>query len=514
VERWGCIVADLPIIYLRGWAGSKGAVESTVADPFYGFNVGSMHIRVAPDGDPEYFAFESPLVRLMTDHGYVDAYHRGRQPEEGDDLDPHRETGSRSIWIFRYYDVTSRRVPGPGSERPEIEQHAEALAVFIEHIKTWTGAPKVVLVGHSTGGLIARSLIQRHYPEKAGWRPGPHAPPPPATEHIDKVFTYGAPHGGIQFDVPGGGLLERARDLLGRNNMDDFGPRRLRQFLLPRDWPEVGEFDPQSLYGTFPPERFFSVVGTNARDYEVAFGASAVLAGPQSDGLVQIRNAYVRGGPRAYVHRAHSGPYGLVNSEEGYQNLRRFLFGTFRVELAIDGLGRLRELPPESGLAHSADVQVSIRQLPVLMHDQQVSHHSPILLELEKAKQDQPPIALFTTYLIPSLAPDERLCRYAVRLAVYRERRARRAFSLRDHLEQVPIWVDHLVVDLEAHEDGSFSGRYGWQSQRRTEDEPLPDEIVWADEDEDHVVTIPVPEVAQERLGDDTVVIVRASPWT
>ena len=29
---------------------------------------------------------------------------------------------------------------------------------------------------------------------------------------------------------------------------------------------------------------------------------------------------------RAYVRRAHSGPYGMVNSEEGFGNLSRFLF--------------------------------------------------------------------------------------------------------------------------------------------------------------------------------------------
>ena len=65
--------------------------------------------------------------------------------------------------------------------------------------------------------------------------------------------------------------------------------------------------------------------------------------GPQTDGLVHIDNAYVRGAHRAYVHRSHSGPYGEVNSEEGYQNLRRFLFGRWAVSAA------LAELPHSSG---------------------------------------------------------------------------------------------------------------------------------------------------------------------
>jgi len=55
------------------------------------------------------------------------------------------------------------------------------------------------------------------------------------------------------------------------------------------------------------------------------------VVGPQSDGLVQIDNAYVRGAHRAYIHRSHSGRYGMVDSEEGYQNLQRFLFGDFKI---------------------------------------------------------------------------------------------------------------------------------------------------------------------------------------
>ena len=40
--------------------------------------------------------------------------------------------------------------------------------------------------------------------------------------------------------------------------------------------------------------------------------------------------------PRAFVHRSHPGHYGIVNSEAGYQNLIRFLFGTLRVDGILD----------------------------------------------------------------------------------------------------------------------------------------------------------------------------------
>jgi hypothetical protein len=60
---------------------------------------------------------------------------------------------------------------------------------------------------------------------------------------------------------------------------------------------------------------------------------------------VRIENATTHGpgpngedirSPRAFVHRSHSGHYGIVNSEEGYQNLTRFLFGALRVDGILD----------------------------------------------------------------------------------------------------------------------------------------------------------------------------------
>ncbi len=77
----------------------------------------------------------------------------------------------------------------------------------------------------------------------------------------------------------------------------------------------------------------------------MAFGLSSVLAGELSDGLVRIDNAAVDEAPRAFVHRSHSGYFGIVNSEEGYQSLTRFLFGDVRVDgvLEVESV----PLPPE-----------------------------------------------------------------------------------------------------------------------------------------------------------------------
>jgi hypothetical protein len=96
----------------------------------------------------------------------------------------------------------------------------------------------------------------------------------------------------------------------------------------------------------FPSEKVFCLVGTNRADYETAQGLSRTFAGHGSDGLVRIENATVCGvkangqmsapAAKAFVYRAHSGFFGIVNSEEAYQNLTRFLFGDVRVDLWVD----------------------------------------------------------------------------------------------------------------------------------------------------------------------------------
>ncbi|MGH7945762.1 MAG: hypothetical protein ACREF9_12245, partial [Opitutaceae bacterium] len=142
-----------------------------------------------------------------------------------------------------------------------------------------------------------------------------------------------------------------------RNDADNFNRGRMAEYLgLPAATEDVG-----NLGGTFDVSRFFCLVGTNWQDYTVAAGWSRRLTGPMSDGLVRIVNATVysraagaekRQGPRAFVHRSHSGHYGIVNSEEGYQNLVRFLFGDVRV----DGVLELDEitLPKEVQKAREA----------------------------------------------------------------------------------------------------------------------------------------------------------------
>ncbi len=310
-----------PIIYVRGYAMTQGEIDATVSTPYMGFNLGSTKTRQDWEGKTVRHIFESPLVRLMKEHGYQDIYLDGRE-----------KTGTipaRSIVIYRYYEQADSDL---GTGKPlSVLEAAQGLENLILKVRDQVcgedaearTAFKVYLVAHSMGGLVCRCFLQNPAVGSAA-----------SKALVDKVFTYATPHNGIEMagmNVPG---------FLGLWDLNNFNRKHMAAYLgLP-----VGSERADSLQGTFPPERFFSLVGTNHKDYNAAAGLSAKLAGEMSDGLVKIENASVAGSPRAFVHRSHSGPFGIVNSEEGYQNLVRFLFGNVQVmgTLEVEAL----PLPP------------------------------------------------------------------------------------------------------------------------------------------------------------------------
>lgn len=318
-----------PIIYVRGFAATQGEIEETVADPYMGFNVGSTKARMAWTGDVKRFFFQSPLVRLMSDHDYRDVFVDGEDQllsDRPDSFIPYR-----SIIIYRYYDEASKDF-GAG-ETPPIEHFAKGLGDLILRLRDKVCANpknditpdnfKVHLVAHSMGGLVCRAFLQNTKLGTAAARAA-----------VDKLFTYATPHNGIDMRI-----VRNVPGWLSFGDANNFNRERMAGYLaLP-----VG--DDVSIVKNFPPERIFNLVGTNPRDYTAASGISAWGAGDASDGLVRISNATTHGqgpdgkdigSPRAFVNRSHSGHYGIVNSEEGYQNLTRFLFGTLRVDGMLD----------------------------------------------------------------------------------------------------------------------------------------------------------------------------------
>jgi len=322
-----------PIIYVRGYAMTPGEIADAVSSPYMGFNVGATKLRQAWDGQVKRHVFESPLVRLMKDCGYRDIYDNGAEI-----VGP---VPARSVVIYRYYDSAD---PDFGGGKPlSILAAAEGLRDLIHQLRAQVCAAdaqalaqfKVHLVAHSMGGLVCRCFLQNDAVST-----------PDDRALVSKVFTYATPHNGIEMagiNVP---------SLLGLWDMNNFNRSVMAGYLgLP-----AGSERVDSLGGKFDPQRFFCFIGTNYRDYAVALGLSRALAGEMSDGLVQIENAAVQGAPRAFAYRSHSGPYGVVNSEEGYQNLVRFLFGDLRVDgvLEVDAL----PLPPSVQKAKDAGQQV------------------------------------------------------------------------------------------------------------------------------------------------------------
>lgn len=325
-----------PIIYVRGYAMTQGEIDDTTADPFCGFNLGSTVFRATPDKKKpaKKFIFESPVLRLGSDFGYTDVFDNGLDIM---DTDWDGSISNKSIIVYRYYDQASTLL-GSG-ETPKIEVFAEGLSQLILRVRELVCQNsendvsledfRCYLVAHSMGGLVCRAFLQN-----------PALGEDKARKYVDKVFTYATPHNGIEMagiNVP---------KWLGTFEINTFNRKRMSEYLkLEAIYKKKDRVDwlPEE---SFPSERFFCMIGTNRADYEVAMGLSRSFAGHGSDGLVRIENASVWGlnaegkvstpCATAYAYRSHSGYFGIVNSEESYQNLIRFLFGDMRVDLWVD----------------------------------------------------------------------------------------------------------------------------------------------------------------------------------
>lgn len=459
-----------PIIYLRGYAGTQQSIDDTVSTPYMGFNLGSTRIRQTHTGDVESHVFESPVIRLMKDHGYADVYHDGQ-------IVPSGPVPSRSIWIFRYYDIADEYF-GEG-DRKEIEFHAEKLSEFLKHVRDSVLEPgedpkrfRAYLVAHSMGGLICRCYLQNPKIPDIDGKTGDEKKK--SMNGIDKVFTYGTPHGGIELRS-GLGWVEGLRDSVDPNNAGNFGSKRMREFLdLGPKKPKDPENILQSLNGCYPEKRFFCLIGTDSRDYGAAGGLSRLAVGPFSDGLVQIKKASVVGAPRAFVHRSHSGHYGLVNSESGYQNLQRFLFGDIKIlfemsDVVVTFPTKVEKKKSEGKkilASYHFDVIASVRGIPVEIHRRTYDESSAIFREDKKLTQK--PIKLYTAFLMKSARVNSHRpsLGFSLRLQVrVPEYEIDGFLFFDDHYEGGILFSDKLNVEVTPRTGGDSQVKYGWDSR-------------------------------------------------
>lgn len=322
-----------PIVYVRGYAMTAGEREDVFYDGYYGFAATSVESREAPP--PKFFEvdiFEGQLVRLMKlgEYAYADAMNRG--------LDVFSSNPSRSVWISRFYDTDHLR-----SKIRGIEEHAAELKELIcETIPTRLEACgvdlganredyKVILIAHSMGGLVCRTLIQGLLKSDA-------------PKLIHRLVTIGTPHRGIELGAIPDVLEAVVAKSLNPYDSAIFSEPRMRQYLNLTD-----EHDVHSIGDDFPVKHCLCVIGSDYKSY----GAVQHLAGSFSDGLVKQDRAYVVGGKKradgrdyekdqlpfwANVHRAHSGRRGIVNSYETFENIHRFLFGNTLAELSLENM--------------------------------------------------------------------------------------------------------------------------------------------------------------------------------
>lgn len=471
-----------PIIYVRGFAATRSEIDETSADPFCGFNLGSTIFRATPDSDRKTrkFVFESPVIRLAKDFGYRDVYVGGSDVVHEDDW-PHG-ISRRSIVVHRYYDSSST-ILGDG-KTPPITDFAIALSRLIERVKRVVLAKheyadgesfRCYLVAHSMGGLVCRTFLQNAACDPAGMRSA-----------VDKFFTFATPHNGIDL----GGL--NVPTWLTNMELNNFNRERIAAYLQidPKQFKDTGRVDyfPEE---SLPPAKVFCLIGSNRLDYDTAMGLSRTFAGNGSDGLVRIENAWLtstRGGQpigdiepiaKAFVYRAHSGPYGIVNSEEGYQNLTRFLFGDLRIDVWVDidhvTLPEPIEEARRQGKAVNALYQVELlaspRGKPWYLTRRVAEEDSVAVFThaaYEQANSQTIPLYVSTVFLSrhgrvdktrPTLA-------YALTLGIrVPDYEIDRKLWLNDHFEGGYVFRDSVIVELmpPADDTSPWQVRYDWQ---------------------------------------------------
>lgn len=475
-----------PIIYVRGYAMTATERDDATADPFCGFNVGSAVYRASVDkkAPARKLIFESPLLRLISDFQYEEVFENGCDIMD-DDWKPRRDSSgherkgisARSVIIHRYYEGSSSLL-GDEQAKP-IAEYSQALSKLIarvrERVMEGEGIPpeafKCYLVAHSMGGLVARGMLQN-----------PANDPENMRGSVAKFFTYATPHNGI--DVVG----LNVPSWLSTNEINTFNRDRIAGLTgMPKVNDRV-DFMPASA---MPIENVFCMVGTNRADYDVAAGLSRTFVGHGSDGLVKICNASLWGlddhgavtqpAATAFAYRSHSGYFGIVNSEEAYQNLTRFLFGDVRVDLwlQVQSVRLPADIEQKQVEAlYQFEVLARPKGKPWLLTRRLAEEDSPTCRTHKDVTDPAQPgarlVYLSTVFLANAarMDKDDPSLTYAMDVAVrVPDYVVERKLWLDGHFEGSYLFRDSLVVRLAPPlaTGDPWQVTYGWQSQTGTQ---------------------------------------------
>lgn len=459
-----------PIVYVRGYAMRSSEREETFYDTYNGFAATSVEKRNTPPDEGHIGAdvFEGQLIRFMKmrDYGYADQVNRG--------LESFHSNPSRSIWICRFYDQDYI-----SESLRSIEEHAEDLRKLIcetipdrlrntgvnlgENDKNY----KVILIAHSMGGLVCRTLIQNLLP-KQGQDP---------KRWVHRLVTMGTPHGGIELGRIPDFLEDFVTSRLNPFDANIFKSDRMREYLKLLSNYAANSLGPQDTPTSFPVKRCLCIIGSDYRSYNV----TKEVTGNFSDGLVKQNNAYVVGGEEpadknkdnykedqkcfwANVHRAHSGHRGIVNSYESFENIQRFLFGNIKAEMMLDKLSI--NVQPEGGSRYFYDFEFlfSIRNSSAYLHRrEQDPCENAMRYNLENVPQRLP---LHTGFLNSNLKDESELfSQFSFKFRVV-ERRVKKGMLWDQEYPDRPIYNETLemrVGDIDPGNPG-IEVQYRWLS--------------------------------------------------
>ncbi len=403
-----------PVVYVRGYAMTGGERDETFHDGYYGFAATSVRKRQGPPDPNRYLiadVFEGQLMRFVKDFGYADAINHGNRVAK-----PPRNTvfnPSRSVWISRFYDpdVLDQKLRG-------IEEHAQDLQRLVcEVIPAELVASgmdpddiaqnyRVILLAHSMGGLVCRTLLQNLLPA-AGEDPA---------RWVHRFVTMATPHGGIDMGSLPDGVEQWLVNTLNPSDASIFQERRMRDYLKIPD-PQEPVY---SLGGHFPVGRCLCLIGSNYKDYTVGGSLVRRATGSFSDGLVKQSNAYLVDGPRpatgdypperrayfANVHKSHSGYEGIVNSYESWENVHRFLFGDVSADIELANL-ELDSAPPKDDerVFYDVEYSFSVRGTNTKMH-WRAQFPCENAFRYERQQLEAGPLRLHTAFLNTALRPE------------------------------------------------------------------------------------------------------------
>lgn len=455
-----------PIVYVRGFtATAGGALETTFHDAYYGFSDTSVEKRQAPA--PDYFVadvFEGQLIRFMKEGtrnrdgsvigtGYVDASNEGLHLcSTHEKLNP-----ARSIWICRFYDrdfMLEKVRPIEDHARDLWKLVSETIPEQLERCGVDLGENrkdyKVILIAHSMGGLVCRTLLQNIMPE---------AQQEPA-RWVHRLVTIATPHRGVDL----GNIPDFMEKLVGSAfnpfDVSMFQEDRMRKYLKLGPGDDLG-----SLKEHFPVENCLCLIGTDYQSYSIV----QKVTGSFSDGLVRQDRAYIPGAFYANVHRAHSGFRGIVNSYESYENIRRYLFGDTRVEITLEEPTANTPLDANCHYYYDFEFLLTIRNARAYLHRrEQRPCENAIRLDRDKIPERIP---LHTAFLDSKLRdPKQPYSHFALTLRVIEHRAEKGFMGLWDHeYPSRPIYVETVELRIGDPDDQNPGARveYRWLSETK-----------------------------------------------